>query len=165
MATTISAYQHAGRLALLKYNEVIKMIFNKGPGKLAKAMDIDTNPFPSRQTAKASYQHGNAENTELPRHSFDLVTIMYSFHEVPLEGRGRIINEARRLLRRGGHLAIVDVSPTYEPSPYMLAGEPFVLEYQQNIDGQLAGLPGFSLVQRKAVVPGHVDLWLLSPCD
>ena len=90
---------------------------------------------------------------------------MYGFHEVPMEGRARIINEARRLLRRGGHLAIVDICPTYEPSPHMLAGEPFVEEYQQNIDSQLANFPGFTFAKRKVVVPGHVNMWLLTAAE
>eukprot|EP00584_Thalassiosira_punctigera_P006451 CAMPEP_0172534618 /NCGR_PEP_ID=MMETSP1067-20121228/6917_1 /TAXON_ID=265564 ORGANISM="Thalassiosira punctigera, Strain Tpunct2005C2" /NCGR_SAMPLE_ID=MMETSP1067 /ASSEMBLY_ACC=CAM_ASM_000444 /LENGTH=65 /DNA_ID=CAMNT_0013319431 /DNA_START=279 /DNA_END=472 /DNA_ORIENTATION=- len=59
---------------------------------------------------------------------------MYVFHEVPLEARSRIIAKAQRLLCRGGRLAIVDICPTCEPSPHMLAGEPFVKDYQKNID-------------------------------
>ena len=87
---------------------------------------------------------------------------MYGFHEVPLVGRVKILNEARRLLKRGGHLAIVDICPSYTPVEAMLAGEPFVLEYQQNIESQLANLKGFRLSKRKSVVPGHVNLWLLT---
>lgn len=97
----------------------------------------------------------------LPDVSFDLVTIMYGFHEVPKTGRDRIVNEARRLLKKGGHLAVVDICPTYTPSPHMLAGEPFVEEYQRNIDEQLANMPGFKFAKKKVVVPGHVNLWLL----
>ena len=106
-----------------------------------------------------------SEDTKLPHVSFDLVTIMYGFHEVPTEGRARIIDEARRLLRKGGYLAIIDICPTYEPSPHMLAGEPFVIEYQQTIDNQLADFPGFKLSKRKVVVPGHVNLWLLTATE
>ena len=90
---------------------------------------------------------------------------MYGFHEVPMEGRARIINEARRLLKKGGHLAVIDICPTYIPSPHMLAGEPFVEEYQQNIDSQLANFPGFTFSKRKVVVPGHVNLWLLTAAE
>ena len=77
-------------------------------------------------------------------------------------GRTKIINEARRLLRKGGQLAIVDICPTYEPAKPMLAGEPFVLEYQKHIENQLASLTGFSLSKRKVIVPGHVNMWLLT---
>jgi ubiquinone/menaquinone biosynthesis C-methylase UbiE len=104
----------------------------------------------------------HSENTGLPHGNFNLVTIMYGFHEVPKEGRSRIIQEAKRLLKVGGTLAIVDISPSYTPSKYMLAGEPFVIEYQQNIDKQLASVPGFKFSKRKEIVPGHVNLWLLT---
>mmetsp|Transcript_18159 Transcript_18159/g.32834 ORF Transcript_18159/g.32834 Transcript_18159/m.32834 type:complete len:192 (+) Transcript_18159:145-720(+) len=163
MANAISGHEHGVqgvRLAVSRHNEAVKKVLDEGLNKIIEAMSVnDTSP------SKASYRLGNAENTELPHASFDLVTIMYGFHEVPQEGRSRIINEARRLLREGGHLVIVDICPTYDPSPHMLAGEPFVLEFQQNIDSQLASFPGFTLSKRKVVVPGHVNLWLLTPDD
>jgi hypothetical protein len=43
----------------------------------------------------------------------------------------------------------------------MLAGEPYVLEYQENIQLQLARAPGFANCQYQEIVPGHVGLWLL----
>ena len=102
------------------------------------------------------------ENTDLPDETFHLVTIMYAFHEVPKAARSRIIQEAKRLLKVGGTLAVVDISPKYTPSKYMLAGEPFVIEYQQNIDKQLASVEGFKFSKRKEIVPGHVNMWLLT---
>lgn len=120
---------------------------------------------PSQEKCEASYRIGNAENVKIPPLSIDLITIMYGFHEIPSEGRSSIIKEAKRILRRGGTLAILDICPTYEPSSHMLAGEPFVLEYQQNIDRQLATFPGFSTSKRDVIVPGHVNLWLLTSND
>jgi SAM-dependent methyltransferase len=108
-----------------------------------------------------TYKVANAEQTELPSGSADLVTIMYGFHEIPYHGRQRILYEARRILAPGGTLAIVDISKDYEPSPSMLAGEPYVLEYQQNIDRQLEGMSGFQDLSCKAVIPGHVTVWML----
>lgn len=110
----------------------------------------------------ASYSIGNAECTNLPKGSFDLVTIMYGFHEVPFLGRYRILREARRLLAPGGTLAIVDISTEYEPSPTMLAGEPYVLEYQKNIHAQLNALQGFDDCTYVNSVPGHVGTWFLT---
>jgi ubiquinone/menaquinone biosynthesis C-methylase UbiE len=164
MAETISGYETGLRLGFSRHNEALKKIMKERFKAVAESISvIDTNPYPSSRTAaQASYRLGNAENTALPDVSFDLVTIMYGFHEVPMAGRARIINEAKRLLRRGGHLAIVDICPTYTPSPHMLAGEPFVKEYQQNIDSQLATFPGFKFKKRKVVVPGHVNMWLLT---
>ena len=61
----------------------------------------------------------------------------------------------------GATLAIVDISPKYEPSFTMLAGEPYVLEYQQNIHLQLNQAHGFHNCRYREVVEGHVGLWLL----
>jgi ubiquinone/menaquinone biosynthesis C-methylase UbiE len=107
------------------------------------------------------FKKGNAQDTRLPNQSFDLVTVMYAFHEAPREGRDRIIKEARRLLSPGGVLAIVDISADYEPSETMLAGEPYVLEYQQNIRDQLLHMKGFVSPKYKTLVPGRVDMWTL----
>jgi len=110
----------------------------------------------------SSYSVRNAERTFLPKASFNLVTIMYGFHEIPFLGRYRILREARRLLAPGGTLAIVDISPEYTPSPNMLAGEPYVKEYQANIHRQLEVLQGFERCEYENVVPGHVGTWLLT---
>jgi ubiquinone/menaquinone biosynthesis C-methylase UbiE len=50
---------------------------------------------------------------------------MYAFHEVPREGRDRMIREARRILEPGGTLAIVDIHTDFKPPPSMLLGEPY----------------------------------------
>mmetsp|Transcript_32187 Transcript_32187/g.47175 ORF Transcript_32187/g.47175 Transcript_32187/m.47175 type:complete len:180 (+) Transcript_32187:243-782(+) len=110
----------------------------------------------------ALYARRNAERTNFPTQSFDLATIMYAFHEAPYAGRYRMLREARRLLRNGGTLAVVDISPEYEPSPTMLAGEPYVLEYKKNIVQQMKSIQGFSDIQYHTIVPGHVVLWLLT---
>jgi 2-polyprenyl-3-methyl-5-hydroxy-6-metoxy-1,4-benzoquinol methylase len=107
------------------------------------------------------YARVNAEDTKLPCKSFDLVTIMYAFHEAPMEGREKMLREARRLLNAGGTLAVIDISTDYKPSPSMLLGEPYVLEYQSNIQSQLTNLKGFFRPECKILVPGHVNMWLL----
>jgi ubiquinone/menaquinone biosynthesis C-methylase UbiE len=89
------------------------------------------------------------------------VTIMYALHEVPMQGREKILSESRRLLHAGGTLAIIDISTDKEPSDEMLLGEPYVLEYQSNIHRQLASLKGFFRPEYKVLVPGHVGMWLL----
>jgi ubiquinone/menaquinone biosynthesis C-methylase UbiE len=107
------------------------------------------------------YVRVNAEDTKLPGKSFDLVTIMYALHEVPMQGREKILSESRRLLHAGGTLAIIDISTDYDPPYSMLLGEPYVLEYQSNIHRQLASLKGFFRPEYKVLVPGHVGMWLL----
>lgn len=109
------------------------------------------------------YAIGNSERINSPKSKFDLVTIMYAFHEIPESARSRIIREARRLLTPGGILAIVDICPQgYSPSPSMLAGEPYVLEYQQNIEGQIERFQGFHELQSREVVPGLLKMWTLT---
>jgi ubiquinone/menaquinone biosynthesis C-methylase UbiE len=109
-----------------------------------------------------TYARVNAEDTKLPGKSFDLVTVMYAFHEVPMKGRQKILSEARRLLHAGGTLAVIDISTDYKPSDSMLLGEPYVLEYQSNIQSQLTNLQGFFRPEYKVLVPGHVSMWLLT---
>jgi len=103
----------------------------------------------------------NAQDTKMPSKTFDLITIMYAFHEAPNKGRSQILQEARRLLSPGGLVAIVDIATDYQPSPAMLAGEPYVLEYQQNIHRQLRNVKGFVLQTYETLVPGHVGMWTL----
>merc|ERR1712124_239530 len=93
--------------------------------------------------SSVEYVLSNAGKTKLPAGSFDLVTVMFVLHEAPFLGRYRILREARRLLREGGTLAVGDISSEYRPSRTMLAGEPYVVEYQKNIDRQLRPFRGF----------------------
>lgn len=113
------------------------------------------------RVAKTIFSRANAENTHLPSRSFDLVTVMYAFHEAPSHGRHNILKEAHRLLQPGGTLAVIDICTDYTPSKSMLAGEPYVLEYQKNIHRQLRTFRGFAEVTYKTVVPNHVGMWVM----
>lgn len=112
-------------------------------------------------TGNMIFARGNAERTIFPDKSFNLVTIMYAFHEVPSLGRYRILREVRRILQNGGTLALIDISPEYQPSPTMLSGEPYVLEYQRNIEKQMKNVRGFTNLRQEVIIPGHVNMWLL----
>jgi len=111
--------------------------------------------------AATTFTRANAEMTSFPKESFDLVTVMYAFHEAPKTGRDRILREAARLLGPGGTLAVIDICTDYTPSKSMLAGEPYVLEYQKNIHKQLRTFRGFGKVTYKTLVPNHVGMWVL----
>lgn len=155
MIQMAKAYTNPGSFA----SKVLDMISNV----LFRINGITKRPKQAQTIASSSIEYvlANAEDTGLEMSSFDLATIMYCFHEAPYLGRARILREAHRLLEPGATLAIVDISPTYEPSVTMLAGEPYVLEYQENIQLQLSKSPGFDNCRYKEVVPGHVALWLL----
>lgn len=117
---------------------------------------------PSLESKTCRYLLGNAERVKAPARSFDLITIMYAFHEIPKSARYRILREARRLLKDGGVVTIIDISTDYIPSPAMLSGEPYVLEYQANIMNQLAAVQGFSGLESDVIVDGHVHRWQLT---
>jgi ubiquinone/menaquinone biosynthesis C-methylase UbiE len=101
------------------------MFFTKNSNKMMTLKRI-ANPgktkFPKK---RAKFTYGNAEKTNFPSKSFDLVTIMYAFHEAPKVGREKILKEAYRVLQPGGTLAVIDISTDYQPSKGMLAGEPY----------------------------------------
>ncbi|MBD2612481.1 MAG: class I SAM-dependent methyltransferase [Nostoc sp. GBBB01] len=87
--------------------------------------------------AKINWLHAQAESTGLPNASFDLVSVFLMFHELPQSAARQIFAEARRVLRPGGYLAIMDMNPkseVYKKMPaYILtllkSTEPYLDEY------------------------------------
>jgi ubiquinone/menaquinone biosynthesis C-methylase UbiE len=81
--------------------------------------------------------HAAAEATGLPDASYDLISAHLIFHELPQTAAIAILREARRLLRPGGHLAIMDMNPQSEVMsklpPYVFtllkSTEPYLDEY------------------------------------
>jgi len=57
------------------------------------------------------FVHGRAESTGLPDASFDVVTLNFLLHELPLASCKEVIQEASRLLAPGGVIAVLDVDP------------------------------------------------------
>ncbi|PSB25872.1 class I SAM-dependent methyltransferase [Stenomitos frigidus] len=91
--------------------------------------------------------HAAAEATGLPDASFDLVSACLLFHELPQSAAIDIIREARRLLRLGGHFAIMDMNPRSELfaklPPYVMtllkSTEPYLDEYfSLDLEGAIA---------------------------
>jgi ubiquinone/menaquinone biosynthesis C-methylase UbiE len=87
--------------------------------------------------AKINWVHAAAESTGMPDASFDLVSIFLMCHELPQLATRMIFAEARRVLRPGGHLAIMDMNPkseVYKKMPKYIftllkSTEPYLDEY------------------------------------
>ena len=146
--------------ALKEMDNNLQRQFNSISHKSLAIKQAASNKMSEMVCRHTSFARANAERTPFESNSFDLITIMYGFHEIPKKGRDMILREARRLLRKGGLLALIDISPDYQPSDSMLMGEPYVQEYQKAIDKQLRKFAGFKEWD-KTLVPGHVKLWVL----
>ncbi|GAB1540167.1 class I SAM-dependent methyltransferase [Scytonema sp. NUACC21] len=87
--------------------------------------------------ANINWIHAAGESTGLPSASFDLVSMFLICHELPQLATKQILAEAKRLLRPGGHLAIMDMNPQSEiykkMPPYIFtllkSTEPYLDEY------------------------------------
>lgn len=90
----------------------------------AQLTGVDLSPYfvtvaqyKAQQTERyqsMQWVHAAAEDTQLPSGSFDLVSACLMFHELPQSAAIAILQEARRLLRPGGHVAIMDMNPQSE---------------------------------------------------
>ena len=107
-----------------------------------------------------NWEVGNAE-TWGESESCDTATVMFGMHEMPGDARRRVLRNALRIARK--KVLIVDIWPGFEPSPMMLSGEPFVLEYLANIDDDVAASHDPTQWELTAidVVEGHVRMWKL----
>jgi ubiquinone/menaquinone biosynthesis C-methylase UbiE len=94
--------------------------------------------YRTQQTQRTvEWVHAAAEAMPFPGQSFDLVSTCLMCHELPQESTQAILKEAHRLLKPGGHLAIMDMNPQSEVfaklPPYVFtllkSTEPYLDEY------------------------------------
>lgn len=111
----------------------------------AKVTGVDLSPYflavanynSEKQGRSIEWLHAAGETTGLPDASCDLVSLFLICHELPQTASKEIFAEARRLLRSGGHIAIMDMNPKSEiytkMPPYVLtllkSTEPYLDEY------------------------------------
>jgi ubiquinone/menaquinone biosynthesis C-methylase UbiE len=111
----------------------------------AQITGLDLSPYflavaeyrSQQRHSQINWVHATAETTGLPDATFDLVSIFLVCHELPQSPTKQIFAEARRLLRPGGHLGIMDMNPKSEAfakmPPYILtllkSTEPYLDEY------------------------------------
>jgi ubiquinone/menaquinone biosynthesis C-methylase UbiE len=90
-----------------------------------------------QQAQQIDWVHAAGESTGLPAASYDLVSLFLICHELPQTATRQIFQEAKRLLKPGGHIAIMDMNPKSEiysqMAPYILtllkSTEPYLDEY------------------------------------
>ena len=112
----------------------------------ASVTGIDLSPYflavanhktPTTGFKVPTWLQAAAESTGLPDRSCDLVSAFLVFHELPQTAAVAILQEARRLLRPGGHFALMDMNPQSEiyakMPPYILtllkSTEPYLDQY------------------------------------
>jgi ubiquinone/menaquinone biosynthesis C-methylase UbiE len=144
-------------LAVAQYRDGLRQT-GVGNGLQLEAHTCDQTP--------ATWVHAAAEATGLPDQSYDLVSACLMFHELPQAAAVDIFREARRLLRPGGHLAIMDMNPRSEiyakMPPYILtllkSTEPYLDDYfSLDIETAMAAA-GFTVPKLVANTPRHRTL-------
>ncbi len=89
------------------------------------------------QSQQIDWVHAAGEATGLPAASYDLVSLFLICHELPQTATRQIFQEAKRLLKPGGQIAIMDMNPQSaiysQMAPYLLtllkSTEPYLDRY------------------------------------
>ena len=112
----------------------------------AQLTGVDLSPYflavanyraQQKQVAPIEWVHAAGEDTGLPAHSYDLVSLFLICHELPQTATREIFQEAKRLLKPGGQIAIMDMNPESDiyaqMAPYILtllkSTEPYLDRY------------------------------------
>ena len=121
------------------------------------SMGIDTskpmiekarNLFPEKTFAVEHGEHWSGTK------DFDVVTSMFCFHEIPRESRKKMIERCLNYARE--QVIIVDISPNYQPNKSMLSGEPYLIDYLENICDDLVDF------EETVLVNNHVHMWAIT---
>lgn len=128
---------------------------------MAKALTLMMPTFPKKSSTVPAmgFLVANAESTGLETGLFDVVSASFLFHEAPQVGRKRILAEAKRLLKPGGTLVVLDICRDYEPSPMMLVGEPYIKGYLRDF-GRDVRAAGFGKIECAQPIPGRAETWI-----
>ena len=100
------------------------------------------------------WQQGNAENTNFPDVSFDLVTASLLFHETPSSTTQAILHECFRLLVPSGQVLILDGNQKTLRQMEWLSNifeEPYIHEYAADSTDAKMGAAGFAMVRTEEV--------------
>jgi ubiquinone/menaquinone biosynthesis C-methylase UbiE len=116
-----------------------------------------------KQSTHINWVHAAGESTGLPANSYDLVSLFLICHELPQTATHEIFAEAKRLLKPGGHIAIMDMNPASEiyaqMAPYILtllkSTEPYLDQYFTLDISQALIEAGFTAPTITANTPRH----------
>lgn len=106
----------------------------------ADVIGLDLSPYmlamadykAEREGLTLQWQQGNAEKTDFPASSFDVVTASLLFHETPPRASRNILRECFRLLTPGGQMIILDGNQKILRQTEWLMNifeEPYIREY------------------------------------
>ena len=124
--------------------------YSTKPGTIGIDTSMEMLKFANFYNPGRQYLFGNAEDYGNDN-QFDVVTCMFAFHEMPNYGHRKIVDNAIRISKK--KVIIIDISTKYKPSKLMLAGEPYILNYLDTIDGLLSDF------NKTILVENHVDCW------
>jgi len=122
----------------------LSFVMDNWPGITATALDL--SPFYLKEAQKllapytgVKFVEGNAEALPFPDASFDSISCVYMFHELPREVRVQVVSEMARVLRPGGRVFFCDSAQKGEvPVDRVLEGftivahEPYYLDYTEH---------------------------------
>lgn len=141
--------------------------FSTKPGNIGIDTSLEMLRFSKILNPGSEYTYGNVE-TYGKDDEFDVVSIMFAFHEMPTSAHEKIIRNAIRVARK--KVVIVDISKDYNPTKVMLSGEPYLLNYLDNFENTIERTPfkyplyyktrsKLDGVNKTNLVKGHVDMW------
>ena len=141
--------------------------FSTKPGNTGIDTSLEMLRFSKIFNPGSEYTYGNAE-TYGKDDEFDVVSIMFAFHEMPTSAHEKIIRNAIRVARK--KVVVVDISKDYNPTKAMLHGEPYLLNYLDKFEDTIERTPfkyplyyktrsKLDGVNKTNLVKGHVDMW------
>ncbi len=141
-----------------KNEDVLDLCCGVGLSTMANSIGIDTSyemlkialRMNIKDNLNKKFYFGNAE-TYKPEKIPDIVTCMFSFHEMPLYAHHKIIENAMQIAKK--EIIIVDIASNYQPSKLMLTGEPYLINYLDDIDNTLGNF------EKQNYIDNHIDIW------
>lgn len=105
----------------------------------------------------------NAADVDHVFEDADVAVACMLAHELPVVAHHELLGRLLEVTRgRRGEVWIVDIDTRYTPSPMMLSGEPYILDYLKTFDATVQSLQSEHLqVSNVSVVPGRVTAYVL----